>query len=528
VLCSRSHIRASCLAGAIAFLLSSIAYSQERVGASVLAPARTGLEPVGLPSLDQLEATVADHLREARRAFEQAARSGRTGDLADAYGTLGRVLHAYEFFDAAEACYHNATRVRPTDATWLHLRGYLYQQSGRFDEAIDVYLGARRAAPDDHAVTVHLGEAFLAIGRNTEAQAAFQSTLERFPAVSNAGLGEVALRQGRYKDAVRHFEAALQRIPSATALEYSLAMAYRGLGRLDDARAHLTRRGSGGVRVSDPIVDGLQALMRGERAFVLQGRRAYDAGQYQQAADAFGKAVAAAPSSVTPHVNLALALAQLGNVDGAVEQFDAALRLDADNVDAHTGLGTLLARLGRDREAVDHLRAAFRQAPDDARVSAALISALLKLSLEDEAIDVVTHAPAFHTDDEDVLLRVSVALAARERYRDALMVLEDGHRTFPDRPSIATTLARLLAASPDVSLRDGQRALDLAMFVYMRTPLPVYAETVAIALAELGRCDEAADWMRQAIAGADGSKDAAEGVRLRREAGRYNQRPCRP
>jgi tetratricopeptide (TPR) repeat protein len=274
-------------------------------------------------------------------------------------------------------------------------------------------------------------------------------------------------------------------------------MTYRGLGQMDEARAHLARRGTGSVRVADPVVDGLDSLMRGERAFVLQGRRAYEARQYGQAVDAFRKAVAAAPSSAASRVNLALALAQVGNVEAAVEQYERVLTLDAANPEAQAGAGQL-------------------------------IRTLLTASRDDQAVQLFTRVRAFPIDDEDATVHLSVALAARERYRDAISLLEESHRTYPDRPSTETTLARLLAASPDLSLRNGQRAFDLATAVYGRAPLPVYGETVAMALAEQGRCEEAAEWMKKAIASADAARDAAETVRLKGESARYAARPCRP
>jgi tetratricopeptide (TPR) repeat protein len=494
---------------------------------AVVAPPRPGLEPIAFPGLETLDEAVANHLREARLAFEKTASRGSSRDLGEAYGNLGRVFHAYEFFDAADSCYRNAASLRPT-VTWLHLRAYLYQQTGRFEEAAPLYLAARRAAADDDAATVHLGEAYLGLGRLADARAEFQSILARYPAAANAGLGEVALREERYQDAIRHFEAALGRIPDASSLQYPLAMAYRGLGRLEEARAHLNRRGPGAVRVADPIVDLLPTLVRGERGFVMQGRRAYEAGQFQAAVEAFRKAVDAAPSSVTARVNLGLALAQRGDAAGAIEHFTAAVRLDPVNAAAHASLGQLFARQGRDREAVDHLRAAFDQAPGDAQVIADLTGALVRLARPDEAIAVLTKARSMDPDDEGLVLSLAILLADRQRYRDAVGVLEDGHRQFADRTPTATTLARLLASSPDRSLRDGQRALGLAMAVHDREPTPVHRETVALALSELGRCDEAADWMRRAVDEAVRAKDNAEAARLKGESARYAQRPCRP
>jgi tetratricopeptide (TPR) repeat protein len=523
-------MRGTCLAVAFILLAGAAAdiSGQQDSGPSTLAPAREGLDSIVIPQLEALEESVANHLREARSTFEKTARGASAQDLGDAYGTLGRVFHAYEFFDAAEACYRNASRLKPNDVDWLHLRAYLYQQTGRFDEAVNLYVAARRAAPNDYAATIHLGEAYVALGRTADARVQFESMVTRYPAAANAGLGEAALREGRYAEAIRYFDAALERIPDAGSLHYSLAMAYRGLGRLSDARSHLQKRGAGGVRVADPIVDVLPTLVRGERAFVMQGRRAYEAGQFRAAAAAFRQAVNTAPASVTPRVNLGLTLAQLGDDRGAIEQFETVVRLDPVNVAAHSGIGQLLARERRDADAVDHLRIAFQLAPDDAQVKTDLIAALLRLERKDEALEVLTRARSVEPDDEAMLVSLAILLADRQRYREAIALLDDGHRRFPDRAPTATTLARLLASSPDRSLRDGRRALDLATEIYQAQPRPVYGETVALALAELERCDEAADWMRRAIAEAERAKDRSEATRLSSEAARYAKRPCRP
>ncbi len=172
--------------------------------------------------------------------------------------------------------------------------------------------------PDDRAAAIRLGQVYLGLNRLREARSQFESVVTIFPALARTVSGEVALRERRFEDAIDHFNAALARVPQASSIHYSLAMAYRGLGRLDDARAHLEQRGSGGIRVGDPIVDGLQALVRGERGLVVLGRRAYEAGQYQEAADAFAKAIEAAPQSATARVNLGLAQLQLGNTAEAV------------------------------------------------------------------------------------------------------------------------------------------------------------------------------------------------------------------
>ena len=66
---------------------------------------------------------------------------------------------------------------------------------------------------------------------------------------------------------------------------------------------------------------------------------------------------------------------------------------------------------------------------------------------------------------------------------------------------------------------DGRSRLAIA--VNDAEPTPVHGETIALALAELGRCDEALGWMKRAVAEAERAKDNAGAARLRREMPKY-------
>lgn len=462
---------------------------------ALLPPPVRGLTPVPSPRLDMLEPTVAAQLRDGRQ--EASRRLETTRDpraLAGAYGDLARLYHVYEFFDAAEPAYQNAARLAPGDARWSHLLGYLYQQTGRFAEAVDRFESARRAAPADAAATLRLGEMYVQLDRISDARRAFQDVAAVFPAAASSGLGEAALREGRFDEAIAHFNRALALVPQATALHYSLAMAYRGLGRLDDARAHLERRGPGGIVAVDPVVEALQALVRGERALVMRGRRAYEAGQFTAAEDAFRLALATAPSSVAARLNLGLTLLQVGDAAGAVE----------------------------------HLHVAFDAEPVDGAVGRALVGALLRLGREDDAIAALNRLTTADPGDEDATVGLAILLADQRRYEEAVALLGEANRQFPERTATATTLARLLASAPVSAVRDGGRALELAQTVFAVDSAPVHAETVALALAELGRCTEAAEWIGRAVGAAEVARDVEEIARLRNEASKYADAPCRP
>lgn len=449
---------------------------------SVQADLHGGVDPV-----------VDEQVRAAERAVAAAiAARADSRTVSEAYGALARVQHVYELFEEAEASYRAALERRGDDR-WSYLLGYLYQQTGRFDLAATRLVDVRRSQPANHPATIRLGQVYLGLGRLREAREEFERVIDTFPALAHQGLGEVALRERRFADAAGHFREALGRVPQATSLHYPLAMAYRGLGQLDRARAELARRGAGGLRLGDPLVDALQELVRGERGLVMQGRRAYESGQFAEAASAFQKAVTAAPTSAAARFNLGLAVLQLGD----------------------TALG------------IAHLRAALALQPDDTAMGRELARVLMRAGLRDEAATVLAGVVDRDPLDADSVVALAILLADRERYREAIALLSTAADRSPAPLGVATTLARLLASAPDLSLRDGQRALALASRVHEAEATPAHAETVAMALAELSRCVDAAGWISRAVADAGRLGEVAEVERLKAELPRYQSTACR-
>ena len=90
-------------------------------------------------------------------------------------------------------------------------------------------------------------------------------------------------------------------------------------------------------------------------------------------------------------------------------------------------------------------------------------------------------------------------------------------------------VAYLLAASPQLDLRNGARALNLAQMVYKSTGAVEHGVLVAMALGELGRCSEAAEWQRKLAAAAEQQHQTDLAAKLRAGLKQYEAGPpCRP
>ncbi len=94
----------------------------------------------------------------------------------------------------------------------------------------------------------------------------------------------------------------------------------------------------------------------------------------EQAAQAYQKAVDAAPEWVEAHINLGTSLYQLGRMEEAREQFATAVELEPENALAEFNLGCVLEQLGHGSDATQHLLRAIEIAPGlaDAHLNLAL------------------------------------------------------------------------------------------------------------------------------------------------------------
>ena len=470
--------------------------------ANLLPPPRTNLVAVHWPDLTKLEPDVREQLASLQTALANAAKDRQITDtaLSEAYGTMGKNYQAYSLDSAARECYLNASRLAPRDFRWVYLLAYLDQQADRADDAIRQYRLARALRPDYLAVPVNLGIIYLQLNRLNEANENFKAALaiDGNCAPALYGLGQVALSQRNYAEAATYFEKALALIPGANRIHYSLAMAYRGLGNIEKTKEHLALQGTVGVRVNDPLVDGLQELIKGERVYLARGKLAVESRRYAEAIEEFRKALAANPESLTAHVNLGSALVQTGNFNEAAEHFAAALRLDPKNINAHFNLAVLSARQEKHQEAVAHLQALVSIDPRDLNARLFLARELVKSNRHADALAEYSLVVEAEPNNEEALLEQVRLLTKMGVHEQAVSNLKRSHERYPRKGQTALLLAYLLATSPRHDLRDGTKALELAQLIYQATGQPEHGAVIALALAELGRCAEAAAWRRRA------------------------------
>ena len=108
-----------------------------------------------------------------------ANRSSAQSDLAEAYGNVGRLLMAANFFDSAEICFLNAQALSATQGRWPYYLGHLYKAKGPVEKSVEFFSRALQLMPDDVATLIWLGEANLSAGRADAAATVFARAMAK-------------------------------------------------------------------------------------------------------------------------------------------------------------------------------------------------------------------------------------------------------------------------------------------------------------------------------------------------------------
>ncbi len=199
------------------------------------------------------------------------------------------------------------------------------------------------------------------------------------------------------------------------------------------------------------------------------------------------------PRAYLAHYNLALAYTAQRRVKDAIAQYESALRIEPAFAEAHNNLGNLLVGQGKLDEAMKHHRKTVDIDPLSVHGNIGLGTDFALRGHFDEAADYFGKAVDIDRGSADAHLLLANALADGGQPDKAIPHFQEAIRLHPDDPRPLGRLAWLLATSPDASLRDGFKAVELAQRAARLSggSEPGFLDTLAAAYAEAGRFPEA-------------------------------------
>jgi tetratricopeptide (TPR) repeat protein len=326
----------------------------------------------------------------AREAIGRAHReaTARPTD-ANATGHLGRVLHAWEQWDAARQAYARAAALAPRAFAWPYLEAVVLQRLARPEDAAAKLDAALALEPDYLPARVKLAEALLDAGAVDRAAQSFSRISE--PAAEPAvafGLGRIAAARAEHDKAIERFQRAIALFPEFGAAYYALAMSYRATGRRDEAQAALRRHAEYGARwpaIEDPVLAAVLDVRGDPSALLQRGVKRADAGDLEGAIAAHEAALAIDPTFAQAHANLIALYGRAHDFARAEEHYRAVVALGVNLADAHYDYGVLMDLQQRWVAAADAYRRALAMNPLHAGAHNNLGQALERQRSFDEA-----------------------------------------------------------------------------------------------------------------------------------------------
>jgi len=401
---------------------------------------------------------------------------------------LERALEAYGAgrYEEAVAAYREALELEPENPTALRSLGFTLHEAGRLEESVVALRKMVSILPRHALAQLELATVLLEKGDLEEAVTTFRVVLEQEPEFEQAhlNLGVALSRMDRWEQAAESFQKVL---------EYD--------ERDHDAQLHLAI--------------SLDELGRGEESLAL-----------------VRQIVEEDPSNWKARQRLGSKLFEIGDPQGAAAQHTAVIENEdappQEKALAHYQLGRILKRQGpgqqnRWQEAIHHFREATVLFPGLWQARLALANTHRDAGRLTAAA--TEYRQVVEEDPQNLLARISEVkvLIAADRHPEARQRLEEGLVELPRSAELANLLARHLATAPSPELRNGGRALEIANNLWAAYPTVEHAETVAMALAELGRFQEAVEWQEKLIVRTrgEGSEPAA---RVHQNLERYRRR----
>lgn len=342
-------------------------------------------------------------------------------------------------------------------------------------------------------------------------------------------LAKLDQQEGDVEQAIRGFKTVRSLRPEFVAAPVNLGNIYLELNRLEDAQSSFT--------------NALEIDKRSAAAYYGLGQVALSKRNYAEAVNYFQKSLDLAPAANRIHYSLAMAYRGLGDAEKAkshlAQQGTVGVRVADPLIDAlqelvqgarvHLIRGRMALEAKRYEEAVTEFRQAVSANPDNVTAHVNLGAALTQTGDLNGAMEQFEATLRIDPNNTTAHYNLAVLLARENKHQQAIVHLQAVLSINPNDFGALTMLISLLAASPQYELRDGERALKLAQSLYQATGSLQHGALVALALSELGRCSEAADWQRKLIETATQQQREDLLAKLKRDLQRYeNARPCRP
>jgi protein O-mannosyl-transferase len=199
--------------------------------------------------------------------------------------------------------------------------------------------------------------------------------------------------------------------------------------------------------------------------------------------------------------NLGTSLVDKGELEEGIGHLEKSLQLKSDYPEIHCNLAKAFLRKGEIDTAIARADAALKLYPNEPDPHVVLGAALLAKGLTDKAIAQFSAALQIRPEQSAAHYNLAIALLSKHQTSEAIAHYEKAIKTQPDYIEAMTSLAWIFASSSDAAIRNGPRAVELALQANRLTDgtSALVLRTLAAAYAETGRFEQAAKTAKRAL-----------------------------
>jgi tetratricopeptide (TPR) repeat protein len=388
--------------------------------------------------LDNLEPQLRLYIREKVKWVRQAPSDDHRR------ATLGMVYSANSIWPEARIAFQNAASLNPKEPLSQLYLAVATQEMGDFGEALKLYRQVTVRFPDFAQGYYRLGDSLLRAGTVDEAENAFRRLIILAPQEWRgfAGLGDVKLRQGDWTEAAKQLERAIQIDPNAKVAHHLLGLAYRGLGRLDEARREL-RVGLNAINY--PMPDAWSETAAQHMKLLPDQFELADGysekGQPNKAVELLEKALLFQPEDLSVMDHLAIAYTQAGQPEKARTLLLHEIQIDKNHVPTYITLSACCRSLDLNDQALTYASRAVELAPNLAQTHLALANVFL--ALERDAAALSEMESALRCDPQNVQIEMEIADVCWRNLGQPAAALEHYQRVIQLDPGLVEVHVRL-------------------------------------------------------------------------------------
>ena len=377
-----------------------------------------------LPPLPELKlGTFSPSVNRQLQEAYSAAQAHPNDPLAN--GKLGMVLDTYEQYDVAAICYRRAHLLRPKSFRWIYYLGYVEFKQGQYDQAEKTFRAAILLNPTYLPAKLKLAECMLRVNNFKESGKLYKEIVEQSPENAEAyfGLGRTQAAAGAMNAALVSLNKACALFPQYGIAQYALAVAYRKLGKQKEAAEHFSLYKANTATIppsGDPLRAAVKQLNQGAVAVMQRGLALAETGDVSGAINEQYKALAINPKLVQAHINLMELYGRIADYGKAVEEYQAAVRINPNRADCYYNYGVLEVKQRNYPEALRGFRHALQINPHYAEAHNNLAYVLAVQGHLNEALEEFQKAVADRPDFRLARFHIGQIYVSQDRYSEAI------------------------------------------------------------------------------------------------------------